>query len=116
MPVISFEMQTNIPMFLTCTERLSWIQERQDIDCGISLVFTQKCEETNDIRRLYLSVAVCQLLRCVESRGNLVMVTSLSLLMNEALSTLLSFQQVTTTGAVGNSDDVKVKCRGTWPW
>jgi len=36
--------------------------------------------------------------------------------MNEALSTLLSFQQGTTTGAVGNSDEVKVKCRVTWPW
>ena len=36
--------------------------------------------------------------------------------MNEALSTLLSFQQGTTTGVIGKSDDVKVKCRGTWPW
>jgi hypothetical protein len=35
--------------------------------------------------------------------------------MNEALSTLLSFQQATTTGAVGNSDEVKGKRRGTWP-
>jgi hypothetical protein len=36
--------------------------------------------------------------------------------MNEALSTLLSFQQGTTTGAVANGDEVKLKCCGTWPW
>lgn len=76
--VICVWMQANIPMFLTCTERLSWIQERQDIYCGMFLVFTQKFEDTDDTRRPYLSVAGCHLLRCMESRGNLVMVTSLS--------------------------------------
>lgn len=108
MPVISVWMQANSPVFLTCTERFSRIQERQDIDCGVSLVFTQKFEDTDDTRRLYLSVAGCQLLRCGESRSNSVMVTSLS-------SNELSIKHLTSTGAVGNSDEVKVKCRGTWP-